>query len=192
MSTPIQLIVGLGNPGREYEQTRHNAGAWLVERIAKQENLTLRLEKKFFGAIGKISLGSQDCLLLIPNTYMNLSGQATQAVANFYRIEPQAILVVHDELDLLVGTARLKQGGGDGGHNGLRDITARLNSKDYWRLRIGIGHPGHRDRVHDYVLSKPSHSDHDQILTAIDNAISVLPQFVSGEHQKATQQLHTQ
>ena len=192
MSTPIQLIVGLGNPGREYEQTRHNAGIWLVERLAQQENIELRTEKKFFGAIGKISLGQQDCWLLIPNTYMNLSGQATQAVTNFYRIEPQAILVAHDELDLPVGTARLKQGGGDGGHNGLRDITAKLNCKNYWRLRIGIGHPGHRDRVHDYVLSKPSRSDHDQILTAIENAITILPQFVSGEHQKATQQLHTQ
>ncbi len=185
---PIQLIVGLGNPGHEYAATRHNVGAWLVEMLGAQN---LRPESKFFGLCGKAQLNHEECRLLIPTTFMNNSGQAVKAVTNFYRIEPSAVLVVHDELDLPVGTVRFKQGGGDGGHNGLRDISAHLNTKDYWRLRIGIGHPGHRDHVHDYVLNKPSKSDEQQIRIAIETAISVLPQFAQGDMQKAIQQLHT-
>ncbi len=185
---PIQLLVGLGNPGREYAETRHNAGAWLVEMLAQQG---LRPEVKFSGICGKTTFNDEECRLFIPTTFMNHSGQGVKALTHFYRIEPSAILVIHDELDLPVGTVRFKQGGGDGGHNGLRDISSHLNTKNYWRLRIGIGHPGQSDRVHDYVLSKPSKSDHQQILASIETAISVLPQFVGGEMQKAIQQLHT-
>lgn len=188
MVNPIQLIVGLGNPGPEYAETRHNVGAWLVEILGAT---SLRLENKFLGLCGKTRLNDEECRLLIPITFMNNSGRAVKAISNFYRIEPSAILVVHDELDLPVGTIRFKQGGGDGGHNGLRDISAHLNTKDYWRLRIGIDHPGHRDHVHDYVLNRPSKSDQQQIINAIENAIAVLPQFVSGEMQKAIQKLHT-
>lgn len=191
MINVIQLIVGLGNPGPEYAQTRHNAGAWLVETLASQSKQTLRSETKFSALCGKIALENNDCHLLIPTTYMNHSGQAVQTFAKYFHIEPENILVVHDELDLPVGASRFKQGGGDGGHNGLRDISSRLNTKDYWRLRIGIGHPGHRDHVHDYVLSKPSKADSQLIFTAIDNALTVLPQFVKGDMQKAIQQLHT-
>ena len=186
MPTTIQLIAGLGNPGPEYAKTRHNAGAWLVEQLA---STNLRPEPKFFGLTGV--LDEQNCRLLIPTTYMNHSGQAVKAMANFYKIEPDAILVVHDDLDLPVGTIKFKQGGGDGGHNGLKDISAQLGSKNFWRLRIGIAHPGHRDGVLDYVLHPPSKADREQIFTAIDEAIAVLPQFINGEHQKAIQQLHT-
>lgn len=191
MPTQIQLIAGLGNPGLEYTKTRHNAGAWLVEILAGAEQQTLRLENKFSGLCSKIKLAGETCHLLIPTTFMNHSGQAVQALANFYRIDPAGILIVHDELDLPVGIARFKEGGGDGGHNGLRSITACLNTNQYWRLRIGIGHPGDRNRVHDYVLSKPSQDDHDKIIHSIENALAVLSQFVQGQTQKAIQQLHT-
>lgn len=187
----IQLIVGLGNPGPEYAETRHNAGAWLVANLAEMDHEPLRFENKFSGFCGKVKLAEVECRLVIPSTFMNRSGQSVQAIANFYRILPESILVVHDELDLPVGIARFKQGGGDGGHNGLKDISAKLNDKNYWRLRIGIGHPGQRTEVHDYVLSKPSRADHQQIMNAIETAISVLPQFVKGETQKAIQSLHT-
>jgi len=190
MTNSIKLIVGLGNPGPEYAQTRHNAGVWFVAMLAEQQKQTLRPESKFFGLCGKTPLADTECRLLVPTTFMNRSGQATQALANFYRIEPEAILVVHDELDLPAGVARFKQGGGDGGHNGLKDITAQLNNNNYWRLRIGIGHPGNRAQVHDYVLGKPSRTDEQLIMTALENALSVLPQFVSGDQQKAMQTLH--
>lgn len=188
----IHLIVGLANPGAEYAETRHNAGAWLVELLAKNHQQDLRIDKKFFGLTGTVSLAEHDCHLLIPTTFMNHSGQAVKALSHFYRFAPENILVVHDDLDLSVGTIRLKQGGGDGGHNGLRDITAQLNTNNYWRLRIGIGHPGVRDRVHDYVLSKPSRADHKMMIDAIENALEVLPLLVLGESQKAIQKLHTQ
>lgn len=188
----IQLIVGLGNPGPEYADTRHNAGAWLATLLAEQHHQPLRLETKFSGRIATVVLGGQNCRLLIPTTYMNHSGQPVGAIAKFYRLTAKQILIVHDELDLPVGTVRIKQGGGDGGHNGLRDITAHLQTNQYWRLRIGIGHPGQRDQVHDYVLSRPSRSDHQQITQAIELALTVLPQLISGEEQKAIQQLHTQ
>lgn len=186
----IQLIVGLANPGNEYAQTRHNAGCWLIEKLINDHHQTLKPEKKFHGLFGKISVGNNDCYLLVPTTYMNRSGLAIRAAANFYRIPTTAILVVHDELDLLPGTARIKQGGGDGGHNGLRDTTAQLG-KDYWRLRIGIGHPGVRDQVSNYVLSKPSVADQEKINTAIEHSLEVLPSFVQGDTQQAIQTLHT-
>ncbi len=162
-----------------------------MEMLAHEQNQSLRPETKFFGLCSKIQLADDECRLIIPTTFMNLSGQAIQALANFYRIEPAAILVVHDELDLPVGTVRFKEGGGDGGHNGLRSTTACLNTNNYWRLRIGIGHPGDRNRVHDYVLNKPSRDDHEKIINSIHDALTVLPQFVSGAMQKAIQQLHT-
>lgn len=191
MPNTIKLIVGLGNPGADYADTRHNAGAWLLETLAEQQHQKLRTEKKFSGLAGKALLGDEECYLLLPTTFMNRSGQSVNAMASFYHIPADAILVVHDDLDLPVGTLRIKQGGGDGGHNGLRDISDQLHTKDFWRLRIGIGHPGQRDRVHDYVLERPSRSDHKHIMAAIETALTALPQFVNGETQKAIQQLHT-
>lgn len=185
---PIQLIAGLANPGKEYAGTRHNAGAWLVESLARQSRLTLNPEAKFQGCVAKYSGG----WLLIPTTYMNQSGRAIAALARFYRIPPEAILVVHDELDLLTGTARFKRSGGHGGHNGLKSVATELGSANFWRLRIGIGHPGHRDRVHDYVLSSPSRVDKQKIETAIEYALEALPLFLTGYTEKAVQQLHSE
>lgn len=186
----VQLIVGLGNPGKEYAETRHNAGEWFLKKLAAQYHQTLTLDKKYHGLYGRISIEGQDCHLLIPSTFMNLSGKSVRAIAMFYKIPIESILVVHDDLDLPPGTARLKQGGGDGGHNGLKDISAQLG-KDYWRLRIGIGHPGDRDKVHDYVLSRPSRTHREQMDNSIDDALNALPEFVVGSTQKAIQQLHT-
>lgn len=191
MANAIQLIVGLGNPGPDYARTRHNAGFWFVEQLAQQHHKNLRTEAKFFGLCGQFTQAGEECRLLLPTTYMNHSGQAVLALAHFYRIPVSAILVIHDELDLPIGTLRLKQGGGDGGHNGLKDISAKLNSKNYWRLRIGIGHPGHRDRVHDYVLSPASKAEHSKILETIDAGLSALPLILRGDMQKAMQLLHT-
>lgn len=191
MANPIQLIVGLGNPGPEYAQTRHNAGAWLVEMLAGQQRQTLRPENKFLGMVTKVKFSNVDCHLLIPTQFMNRSGQSVKAMAHFFKIEPEAILIVHDDLDLPVGDIRYKLGGGDGGHNGLKDISNQLGDKNYWRLRIGIGHPGHRDHVHDYVLNKPSRADHQSIITAIESALTTLEEFVCGNKQKAIQHLHT-
>src|SRR5262249_27212969 len=146
---------------------------------------------KFFGLCGKITVANEDCRLLMPTTYMNRSGQAVNALANFYRIPAEAILVIHDELDLPAGTIRLKQGGGDGGHNGLKDISAQLNNKSYWRLRIGISHPGQRERVHDHVLSQPARDDQLKIFSAITAGLAVLPHIINGDMQKAMQELHT-
>ena len=153
--TAIQLIVGLGNPGPEYEQTRHNAGALFVERIASAQRVSLTADKKYFGLTAKFSHQGNDVRLLIPTTYMNRSGQAVAALANFFRIKPEAILVAHDELDLPPGVAKLKRGGGHGGHNGLRDIIAQLgNQNDFHRLRLGIGHPGDAKLVSNFVLGR--------------------------------------
>jgi peptidyl-tRNA hydrolase, PTH1 family len=187
----IKLIIGLGNPGKEYEQTRHNAGAWFIERLLQEANTTLKPEKKFHGLSCKTILFNQECHLLIPTTYMNLSGQAVSAIAKFYKIPPQAILVAHDDLDLAVGSLRLKQGGGHGGHNGLRDIISHLGTNDFLRLRFGIGHPGHKDRVTDHVLSKITKTDKKQIDTAIERAVDILPLILKGEMQQAMQELHT-
>ena len=144
----IKLIVGLGNPGPQYEQTRHNAGAWYVNALAHDYSIPLQLETKFFGHVGRGMIGNSDCRLLIPNTFMNLSGKAVGALATFYKILPDEILVAHDELDIDPGTVKLKQSGGHGGHNGLRDIISALaNNRDFYRLRIGIGHPGNKSQV---------------------------------------------
>lgn len=191
--TAIQLIVGLGNPGSEYAKTRHNAGAMFVERLAAQERVALQAERKFYGLLGKLSGPEGDVRLLIPTTYMNRSGQAVAAVAQFYRITPQAILVAHDELDLPVGTARLKTGGGHGGHNGLRDIIAQLgNQNTFHRLRLGIGHPGHSSLVTGHVLSRAPHSEQEKLDASIEHSLSVLPDILIGDWTRAMQKLHGQ
>lgn len=192
MQEAIRLIVGLGNPGEQYERTRHNVGMWFVERLAHQAKTTFRDEKKFHGLIARIDTPTEPCWLLMPRTFMNESGRSVSALANFYKISISSILVVHDELDFPAGTIRFKQGGGHGGHNGLRSIIECLNSSDFYRLRIGIGHPGHRDRVSPYVLSAPSHDDEIKINQAIDQATQLMPEFMSGKFQNAIQKLHSE
>jgi len=192
LSAVVALIVGLGNPGPQYEETRHNAGFWFVEQLARQQGQQFRLENKFHGEIAKVVIGTRQVWLLKPNTFMNRSGQSVTALAQFYKIPLENILVVHDELDLDPGIARLKEGGGHGGHNGLRDIAAHMGSKEFMRLRIGIGHPGNSKQVSDFVLSRAGADDQRLIEEAIDKALVVLPQIVSGEFQKAMNELHTQ
>lgn len=188
----IQLIVGLGNPGREYEDTRHNAGAWLVEELARQERCSLVSESKFSGLAGRINIAGQDIRLLIPTTFMNLSGQSVLALATFFKIPIDAILVAHDELDIGPGTARFKTGGGHGGHNGLRDIINKFgNQNNFHRLRIGIGHPGSADKVVGYVLNRPSSDDRISIDAAIAAALKSLPLAVSGQWARAMNELHS-
>lgn len=192
MDTPIQLIVGLGNPGNEYHQTRHNAGADFVSEIARQQGTQLTPEKKFFGLCGQISIEGRPLRLLIPTTFMNRSGQAVGAIANFFKIDPAAILVAHDELDLPPGTARLKIGGGHGGHNGLRDIIRALaNNNGFARLRLGIGHPGNARQVASYVLKKAPADEFRQTEDAIYAATRILPQLVAGRWNDAMKELHT-
>jgi PTH1 family peptidyl-tRNA hydrolase len=187
----IQLIVGLGNPGPDYAYTRHNVGTWLVEMLASQSEHTFRNDSKLKGQTCLLMLDHHSCRLFIPETFMNNSGQAVQAISHFYRIEPENILVVHDELDLAPGTIRLKKGGGHGGHNGLRDIVEHLGTSDFYRLRIGIGHPGNKDQVTPFVLGRPPALEQDAILSAISNGIAILPRVVAGDISGATQQLHT-
>ena len=188
----IQLIVGLGNPGAQYDDTRHNAGFWFVEELARACGAVLQAEKKFFGHAARITIKGQDVRLLNPTTFMNRSGQAVSALATFYKIPPQSILVAHDELDLPPGVGRLKQGGGHGGHNGLRDIISSLgNNRDFLRLRLGIGHPGNSKEVVNYVLNKPPVADRQRIDAVIDEAVRVTAEVVNGARQKAVQELHT-
>jgi len=192
MNDQIALIVGLGNPGTQYAHTRHNAGADLVEQLAAHLNSPLKPEPRFHGFTTKVNLNNLSVHLLIPSTFMNLSGQSVAALANFYKIQANQILVAHDELDLQPGTARLKFSGGHGGHNGLRDIISRLgNTKDFYRLRIGIGHPGHSSQVSGYVLTKAPKAEQLQTQAAIDEALRFLPLAVSGEWQRAMNQLHS-
>lgn len=190
----IRLVVGLGNPGPEHQLDRHNAGFWFVEALAHQHGATLAREGRFHGDVGRARIGGAQVFLLEPATWMNRSGQAVVALAHFYRIMPDEILVVHDELDLPPGQAKLKKGGGHAGHNGLRDIQARLGSADFWRLRIGIGHP--RDlqpaqQVADFVLNRPSREQQQAIDEAIDRALDCLPELVAGNAAAATMRLHT-
>lgn len=188
----IRLIVGLGNPGSEYEGTRHNAGAFFVHELARQAGQSLSTESKFFGQTARVTFANSDLRLLIPTTFMNRSGKAVAALANFYRIDPDEMLIAHDELDIPPGQARFKQGGGHGGHNGLRDIVPALGgSKDFHRLRIGIGHPGHASKVSGYVLAKPSKQDREAIDAVIDEALRALPLLLSGDAVKAMTQLHS-
>ncbi|MFA7553749.1 MAG: aminoacyl-tRNA hydrolase [Spongiibacteraceae bacterium] len=188
----IKLIVGLGNPGREYEDTRHNAGALFVEELARQYNAPLKQESKFYGLSSRIDIGGNEIRLLIPTTFMNRSGKSVAALSSFYKIAPEEILVAHDELDIDVGTARFKQGGGHGGHNGLRDIIASSgNNREFHRLRIGIGHPGSADKVTGYVLTKAPAAEYNKMQDSIDEAIRALPDAVQGNWAKAMNYLHT-
>ena len=189
----IRLVVGLGNPGKEYERTRHNAGFWLVERFAQANGIALRKDPKFKALVGKREGGaaSGSTFFVLPQSFMNASGQPVQMLAGFFRIKPEEMLVVHDELDFAPGVARIKQGGGIAGHNGLKDISQRVASHDYWRLRIGIGHPGDKDVVADYVLHKPSVEDKAAIDQAIDRALQVMPELLGGDMQAAIQKLHS-
>ena len=188
----IKLIVGLGNPGDKYTDTRHNAGEWLVERLARRFNVSLNPESKFFGKTARTLVNEKEVRLLVPTTFMNLSGKAVGALASFYRIKPEEILVIHDELDLPPGTAKLKQGGGHGGHNGLKDIVAQLgNNNNFYRLRIGIGHPGHRDLVAGYVLNKPSPADRDALEKMLDEATDCVEMIFKDGMVKATNRLNS-
>lgn len=192
MSTHIKLLVGLANPGPEYARTRHNAGAWYIEEIARWHNTSLKAESKFFGLTARINLQGQDVRLLIPTTFMNKSGQAVAAMANFYRIQPEEIIVAHDELDLPPGVAKFKLGGGHGGHNGLRDIISRLgNNKNFHRLRVGIGHPGHKAQVTGFVLGKPSLAEQQQIDAVIDEAVRSTELIYTKDMLAAMNRLHT-
>jgi PTH1 family peptidyl-tRNA hydrolase len=186
----IQLIVGLGNPGSEYEPTRHNAGFWFVDELVQRCGQRFRSEQRSQSEVARCLLDGNECRLQKPMTFMNRSGQAVGALARFFKIPPPQILIVHDELDLPPGTIRLKKGGGHGGHNGLRDLISHLGSKDFHRLRVGIGHPGHRDQVVDYVLRKPSKEDRRQIDDAIYDALNVMPDVVEGKFELAMNSLH--
>lgn len=187
---PIRLIAGLGNPGSEYKDTRHNAGFWFVDRLAQQQQQPFRSESRHHGLVCKLTIAGEEVRLLKPETYMNRNGQAVSSLASYFRISPDEILVVHDELDLEPGQIRLKTGGGHAGHNGLRDIMSALGSRDFHRLRIGIDHPGDRNAVVNYVLGRPSKSDREAIDGAIDAGIQALDEIVKGELQKAMNRLH--
>jgi PTH1 family peptidyl-tRNA hydrolase len=190
--TAIKLIAGLGNPGSEYRGTRHNAGADFVEELARQCSTSLQAESKFYGMAGRVTLAGHDIRLIIPTTFMNRSGKAVAAMAAFYKIAPEEILIAHDELDIPPGTARFKRGGGHGGHNGLRDIVPSLgNNKNFQRLRIGIGHPGHASKVTGYVLGAPSQVDRTRIDACIDEAIAALPLLLDGDETRAMTRLHS-
>ncbi|MCX7962174.1 MAG: aminoacyl-tRNA hydrolase [Burkholderiales bacterium] len=179
----------MGNPGKEYERTRHNAGFWLVEQLAARERVALRKDAKFQALVGR--LAPSGAWLLLPQSYMNASGRPVQMFASFFRIPPGEILVAHDEVDFPPGVARLKLGGGIAGHNGLRDISQRLATHDYWRLRLGVGHPGDKNAVPDYVLSRPPAEERAAIDAAIERALAVIPLLLAGETQAAMQRLHT-
>ncbi|GGI87719.1 peptidyl-tRNA hydrolase [Halopseudomonas pertucinogena] len=186
------MIVGLGNPGPEYDMTRHNAGALFVERLAEVHNLALRQEKQFFGLTGRLTLNGQDLRLLIPTTFMNRSGQAIAAMAGFYRITPEEILVAHDELDLPPGVVKCKKGGGHGGHNGLRDTIASLgNNNGFHRLRLGIGHPGHASQVTGYVLGRAPKDEQQALDACIDEALREVPGMLAGDWTRVMQRLHS-
>ncbi|MGB5340359.1 MAG: aminoacyl-tRNA hydrolase [Gammaproteobacteria bacterium] len=189
--TAIQLVAGLGNPGDRYEQTRHNAGFWFVDAVARRYSAQFRPEIKYKSDVARCTVAGNECRLQKPMDFMNCSGQPVASLAAFYRIPRTAILVVHDDLDLPPGTIRLKQDGGHGGHNGLRDLIPKLGGKDFLRLRIGIGHPGHRDEVVGYVLKPADHADRAAIDRAIDAAIEVLPDIIAGNLEAAMKELHT-
>jgi len=189
----LKLIVGLGNPGPQYDSNRHNAGVIFLHHLCKSYGGTLRGESKFFGEFTSINIDGNDVKLLFPTTFMNHSGKAVAAVCKFYKIEPENMLVAYDEIDFDVGVTRFKEGGGHGGHNGIRDIINALGGvKDFYRLRIGVGHPGHKSMVANYVLSDPSRSEADVIMSNIEDAIRVLPIAVRGEWEDAMKKLHTQ
>ena len=187
----IKLIAGLGNPGREYEQTRHNAGFWFLDELAWQWKASFKDEKKFFGEVARVGLPDGDVWLLKPMTFMNRSGQAVAALAQFYKIKPEEILVVHDELDIPCGRIKFKLGGGNGGHNGLKDIQAKFGTPDFYRLRLGIGHPGERNLVVGFVLSKPPASERQLIDNAIAKSLQAMPDIMAGDLEKTVRHLHS-
>jgi PTH1 family peptidyl-tRNA hydrolase len=191
LQASLRLIVGLGNPGSEYAETRHNAGFWFCERLARELGTSFARESRYHGFVAKARVAGADLWLLMPQTFMNRSGQAVQALAHFYRIEPGEMLVVHDELDIPPGQLRLKYGGGLGGHNGLKDITGHLGTQDYWRLRVGIGHPGDRNDVINYVLKPPRREEREEIDAALDRALLAWPTLAKGEFNAATQKINT-
>jgi len=192
MNKGIKLIVGLGNPGAAYQNTRHNLGYVLTTALCQQQQQPLLFESKFQGATALLSFGSHTCRLLQPTTYMNHSGRAVAALLRFFKILPENTLIVHDDLDLLPGCLRLKFAGGHGGHNGLRDIISALATQHFYRLRIGIGHPGSKEAVSDFVLKNPTLAEKQKILTAIEKAFSILPDVIEGHFEKAMTKLHTQ
>jgi PTH1 family peptidyl-tRNA hydrolase len=184
--------VGLANPGPEYARTRHNAGAWVVEELARVHNVVLKNEAKFFGQTGRIMVHGEDLRLLIPTTFMNLSGKSVAAIAKFYQIKPEEIMVAHDELDLPPGVGKFKKGGGHGGHNGLKDIISKGgNNKEFYRLRIGIGHPGHKDKVAGYVLGKAPAKEQECIDAVVDESVRSLDILLKDGLTKAQNRLHT-
>ena len=187
----IKLLVGLGNPGPEYEDTRHNAGFWWLDGAARALKVGLQPERSYFGRAARATVDGQPVWLLAPTTFMNRSGQAVGALARFFKIQPAEILVVHDELDIDPGEAKLKKGGGHAGHNGLRDIHAQLGSGDYWRLRLGIGHPGDKAEVANWVLKKPSPDHRVALEAAIDRSLAALPDLLADRMDKATAAIHT-
>ncbi len=187
----IQLIVGLANPGKEYADTRHNAGAWFVEELVDAAH-PLRFDAKFHGMHALIQMHKQACHLLIPSTFINLSGQAVHACMNYHKIPPEAVLIAHDDIDLPVGVIKLKFDGGDGGHNGLKDIFRHLHTRQFYRLRVGVGRPSHRYNAVDYVLNAPSKADRQKIDESLQHAHTVLPLILGGEMQKAMHKLHSE
>ena len=194
MPEPIRLIVGLGNPGPDYERTRHNAGFWLLDQLADDLRAPFTADKAFFGHVGKARHDGTAVLLLKPMTYMNRSGQSVSALARFYKLVPEQVLVVHDELDLLPGQAKIKQGGSHAGHNGLKDIQSALGSPQFWRLRLGIGHPrslGLAQQVIDFVLHQPRREEQDKIDDTLTRSRAVIPALLKGEFDQAMQQLHS-
>ncbi|WP_296898549.1 aminoacyl-tRNA hydrolase [Thiohalocapsa sp.] len=192
MSHPgIRLVIGLGNPGPDYALTRHNAGFWLVDRLAELHHGEFRAEAKFHGVMARVTVGGVDLRLLKPTTFMNHSGRSVVAVSRYFDIPPEQILIAYDELDLPPGRAKLKLGGGHAGHNGMRDSINALGSRDFWRLRIGIGHPGEKSRVVGYVLGRPSQADAAAILDVVDDAVRILPDLIEGRFQLAINRLHS-
>ena len=187
----IKLFVGLGNPGAEYEATRHNAGFWWIDALSRELKAPLAFDKSYFGQIARTTVHGQSIWLLTPQTFMNLSGKSVAALARFFKIQPEEILVVHDELDIVPGQVKLKFGGSHAGHNGLRDIHAQLGTGDYWRLRLGVGHPGIKNEVINWVLKKPSQEQRVAIEECITRSLRAVPALVSGEMEKATMMIHT-
>ena len=194
MSEPIRLklIAGLGNPGADYSTTRHNAGFWFVDRLAEKHQIRFAVQRKLSGNLARVDTPEIDCLIFKPATYMNSSGRALRAVADYFRIEPVQILIVHDELDLDAGVIRLKKGGGHGGHKGLRDISEKLGNAGYLRMRIGVSHPGNKTGVLAHVLGKPDRGDAALINNALQRGLEILPLLLAGEWDKAMTSLHTQ
>ncbi|MBW3198494.1 aminoacyl-tRNA hydrolase [Marinobacter nauticus] len=191
MAQDIVMVVGLGNPGADYENTRHNAGALFVEALAREAGQTLRSEKKYHGLYARIQWQGLDLHLLNPSTFMNRSGTAIKALADFFKISPEQILVAHDELDLPPGTAKLKKGGGHGGHNGLRDTIAHLGTNDFQRLRLGIGHPGDSRKVTGFVLGRLGKQETEQLTAVFDEVMRILPDAASGKLAAAMNRLHS-